>query len=220
MNNLMLLVVTFPSPSVDTETLKIWRRRRASVVLPEEEGPERPMIMVLDGSEPDCGLLGMMAVGRRWGDNMSISDVRWYAVLDLRDVFEFGSSEVVERKEMYLAVYFQYSTCLCFDCPLWHVLCWSRSSDDKFPPPARWILIVRLHEACYVPAVIRFSSEFASGTLLGRCLRDLLAISLRSRVVTRRYSLLVWMYRIYSLADTFWARLACNTRLPVGGNGF
>lgn len=54
MNNLVLFVDVVEDPllvfvGTETDTLKTCRRRRASVVLPEHEGPDSPIIMVLEG---------------------------------------------------------------------------------------------------------------------------------------------------------------------------
>lgn len=42
---------------VDDGREKSWRRRRASVVLPEEEGPERPMSRVVGFGLLESGIL-------------------------------------------------------------------------------------------------------------------------------------------------------------------
>lgn len=51
MNNFMLIDVEASFSSVFTETLNICRSNLASVVFPEEDGPERPIMMVVDGED-------------------------------------------------------------------------------------------------------------------------------------------------------------------------
>lgn len=64
------------SSDVDVETLKIWRNSLASVVFPEDDGPERPMMMVVDVEvEAVDDILSIRCFGRR--GNFCSKDRDW-----------------------------------------------------------------------------------------------------------------------------------------------